>query len=420
MLQSKLFYKTSKEAPKDAESKSHIFLTRGGFIDQVSAGVYSFMPLGLRVIKKIEEIIRQEMASVGGQELLMPALIPKENWQKTDRWDTFDVLFKLKSANEKEYALGATHEEIISPLAKKNIFSYKDLPLSIFQIQTKFRNELRAKSGVLRTREFMMKDLYSFHASQEDLDSYYKKMIKAYVRVFKRCGIGKETHLALASGGSFSKYSHEFQTVTGAGEDLIYFCRKCKTVINKELKVEKCPDCQSSEFDEKKAVETGNIFKLGTKYSAPFELKFKDKDGLEKLVIMGCYGIGISRLMGAVVEINNDNKGIIWPKEISPFDIHLIQIESDARKIYKALQKKGLDVLYDDRSDISVGQKLAESDLIGISIRIIVSKRTLEKNSVEIKFRNNLKPELIKISRLFEKLELIKVIKDKNLRGIAS
>jgi prolyl-tRNA synthetase len=281
MLQSKLFYKTLREAPKEADSKSHALLVRGGFIDQVSAGVYSFMPLGLKVIRKIEKIVREEIESVGGQELLMPALIQKENWQTTGRWDTFDALFKLKGSNEKEYALGATHEEIVSPLVKKNLGSYKDLPISIFQIQTKFRNELRAKSGILRTREFIMKDLYSFHTTQEDLDLYYEKVTKAYVRIFKRAGVGKETYLTLASGGSFSKYSHEFQMLTDAGEDLIYICKKCKTAVNKELNAEKCPNCQSTEFEEKKAVEVGNIFKLGTKYSAPFELKFKDKNGSE-------------------------------------------------------------------------------------------------------------------------------------------
>lgn len=406
MLQSKLFYKTLKETPKEAESLSYALLIRGGFINQVSAGIYSFMPLGLRVIKKIENIVREEIESVGGQELLMPALTPKENWQKTGRWDTFDALFKLKGSNEKEYALAATHEEIVSPLAKKNIYSHKDLPISIFQIQTKFRNELRAKSGILRTREFIMKDLYSFHASQEDLDSYYEKVTKAYVRIFKRCGIGKETYLTLATGGSFSKYSHEFQMITEAGEDLIYICKKCKTAMNKELNTDKCPNCQAFEFEEKKAIEVGNIFKLGTKYSAPFELKFKDKDGLEKLVIMGCYGIGISRLMGAAVEINNDQRGIIWPKEISPFDIHLIQIENDkkvkseAKKIYESLREKDFDVLHDDRKDVSAGQKLAENDLIGISLRIIISKRTLEKNSIELKYRNKTKSEIIKIKDL--------------------
>lgn len=400
MLQSKFFYKTLREAPKDAESKSHAFLVRGGFIDQVSAGIYSFLPLGLRVVKKIEKIVREEMQGIGGQEILMPALTPKENWQKTGRWDAFDVLFKLKGPNEKEYALGATHEEIVSPLAKKYINSYKDLPLYLFQIQTKFRNELRAKSGILRTREFIMKDLYSFHASEEDLEKFYEKISKAYFNVFKRCGLKKETYKVLASGGSFSKYSHEFQTVTEAGEDLIYVCRKCQTAVNKEIFEGKCPNCKEMEFLERKAIEVGNIFKLGTKYSAPFDVKFKDKKGEEKTAIMGSYGIGISRLLGAIAEINNDDKGIIWPKEVSPFDIHLIQLDSNASKIYDVLQQKGLDVLYDDREDVSAGQKLAESDLMGISTRIIASKRTLEENSVEVKERNKSKPTLVKIKDL--------------------
>ncbi|OGZ26694.1 MAG: hypothetical protein A2365_04070 [Candidatus Nealsonbacteria bacterium RIFOXYB1_FULL_40_15] len=401
MLQSTLFYSSKKEAPKDSESVSHSLLTRAGYIDQISAGVYAFLPLGLKVLRKIEGIIREEIEKEGGQELLLPALTPKENWQKTGRWDAFDALFKLKGANGKEYALGATHEEIISPLAKKVIFSYKDLPLYLFQIQDKFRNELRAKSGILRTREFLMKDLYSFHSSQEDLDSYYKKQIKSYNRIFSRCGIKKKTYLTLASGGSFSKYSHEFQMETEAGEDTIYVCGKCGIAQNKEIKADKCPECQNSVFIEKKAVEVGNIFKLGDKYSLPFDLKFKDKDGKDKTVLMGCYGIGLGRLMGASVEINNDQKGIIWPEELSPFDIHLIQLNkgSEAKEIYSLLKKKGLDVLYDDR-DISAGQKLAEADLIGISKRIIVSEKTLEKKSVEVKERGRDRAILVKIKDL--------------------
>jgi len=410
MLQSKLFYKTLKEAPKDAESKSHSFLIRGGFIDQTSAGIYSFLPLGLKVIKRIEKIVREEITREGGQEILMPALTPKDNWKKTGRWETFDALFKLKGLNEKEYALGATHEEIVTPLAKKNINSYKDLPLAIFQIQTKFRNELRAKSGILRTREFIMKDLYSFHSSEEDLNGYYEKIAQAYFRIFEKCGIKRETFRVTASGGSFSKYSDEFQTITEAGEDLIYVCKKCKAAVNKEIYGNKCLSCGSLEMEGKKGIEVGNIFKLGTKYSAPFDLKFKNKDGQDKLVIMGCYGIGISRLMGAAVEINNDGKGIIWPEEISPFDIHLIQIENDikikkeAEKIYNDLQKNNLDILYDDRENISVGQKLAESDLVGISRRIVISKRTLEKKSVELKNRSEEKTGLVKIKDLLKKI----------------
>lgn len=429
MKQSKLFYKTSKparnasgiadaggEISSDTEAISHKLLVRAGFIDQLMAGVYTFLPLGFKVLKKIENIIRKNMTAspVSGQEMLMPALNPKENWQKTGRWDSLDVLFKLKDTGSREYALAPTHEEVISPLAKKIIFSYKDLPFSVFHIQDKFRNELRVKSGILRTREFLMKDLYSFHATQEDLDKYYDKVAKAYLNIFKECGIGKSTYQTLASGGSFSKYSDEFQTVNDFGEDIIYICKKCKLAINKEIKNEneKCPKCGGSEFEEKKAIEVGNIFKLGTKYSLPFDLKFRDKDGAEKSVLMGCYGIGLGRLMGTIVEINHDDKGIIWPESVAPFLVHLIGIENNkkveqaAGKLYANLQKEGVKVLYDDRQDKTAGEKFAEADLIGIPYRIVISERTLEKQSAELKKRNSKKSELIKINQILKRLKL--------------
>jgi len=402
MFQSKLFYKTEKKAPRDADAASHALLIRAGFIDQLAAGVYSFLPLGLLVLKKIEKIIREEIIEIGGQEILMPVLAPKENWEKTGRWKSFEELFKLKGQNNKEYALNPTHEEVISPLAKKIVLSYKNLPLYLFQIQTKFRNELRVKSGLLRTREFLMKDLYSFHSSEKDLDKYYEIVSKTYNRIFERCGVKALKVLAL--GGSFSKYSHEFQVETPAGEDFIFICKKCKTAFNKELGLKKCPECSHSSFDNKKAVEVGNIFKLGTKYSLPFDLKFKDKDHKEKPVIMGCYGIGLPRLMAAVVEVNNDDKGIVWPKEISPFDIHLISIDKnkEAEKLYDDLQNKGFNVLYDDREDVSAGEKFAESDLIGISTRFVISEKTLKNNSVEIKDRRKDKLCLTKFSHIFQ------------------
>ena len=420
MLQSKLFYKTTKEKSADIESVSHDLLVRAGFIDQLMAGVYTFLPLGIMVLKNIENIIRQNMISApaNGQEVLMPVLQPKENWQKTGRWETLDILFKIKGSGDKEYALGPTHEEVVSPLAKKNIFSYKDLPISLFQMQTKFRDELRAKSGILRTREFLMKDLYSFHATQEDLDKYYEKMLKVYFNIFKECGIGKTTYQTLASGGSFSKYSDEFQTITEAGEDVIYICKKCNIAINKEICPVKssqskenpvCPKCKSSKFEEKKAVEIGNTFKLGTKYSEPFSLKFRDKDGSEKPVIMGCFGIGLSRLMGAVVEINHDEKGIIWPKSLAPFLVHLVGVEDSgkvrvlAEKVYNDLRKEKIEVLYDDRQNKSAGEKFAEADLMGIPFRVVVSEKTLKTNSAEVKERSKNKAQLVKINRLCSK-----------------
>lgn len=412
MKQSKLFYKTIKERPAGAEAVSHDLLVRAGFVDQLMAGVYTFLPLGFKVLKKIENIVRKNMLEIGGQEMLMPALNPKENWQKTGRWDSLDILFKLKGAGDREYALAPTHEEVISPLAKKIIFSYKDLPLYVFHIQDKFRNELRAKSGILRTREFMMKDLYSFHATQEDLDKYYEKAAKSYLKIFKECGIGELTYRTLASGGSFSKYSDEFQTLTGAGEDIIYVCKKCSTAINKEIISENknCPKCKSSDYEEKKGIEVGNIFKMGTRYSDPFDLKFRDKDGKEKPVLMGCYGIGLGRLMGAIVEVNHDDKGIVWPKLVAPFSAHLIpvnppaggskKVASAAEKLYTSLLKNNIEVVYDDRKDKSAGEKFAEADLIGIPYRLVLSEKTLAKDSVEIKERGKEQVKLVKLSQV--------------------
>ena len=415
MLQSKLFYKTTREKSADVESISHDLLTRAGFVDQLMAGVYTFLPLGFRVLKNIEDIIRKNMEAEPalGQEILMPVLQPKENWMKTGRWNSLDILFKINGSGDKEYALAPTHEEVVAPLAKKIIFSYRDLPLYVFHIQNKFRDELRAKSGILRTREFMMKDLYSFHTDQADLDKYYDKLVKAYLNIFKEAGIGKVTYRTFASGGTFSKYSDEFQTITDAGEDIIYICEKCGLAINKEIKAENpvCPKCSSDRFEEKKAVEVGNIFKMGTKYSLPFDLKFKDKDGVEKPVIMGCYGIGLGRLIGAVVEVNHDDRGIIWPKNIAPFLAHLIQlgdnkkVEAMAGKIYQDLQKQGIQVLYDDRQDKSAGEKFSEADLIGIPYRIIVSEKTLAKNSVELKERNKNIAKLVKVKQLTKLLK---------------
>lgn len=421
MKQSKLFTKTFKRAPKEAQASSHKLLVRAGFIDQTMGGVYTFLPLGFKVLKKIENIIRMAMQEppINGQEILMPALNPKENWQKTGRWDNFNALFKLKGIDGKEYTLGPTHEEIVSPLAKKFILSYKDLPFAVFQIQNKFRNELRAKSGLLRTREFMMKDLYSFHAEEKDLDDYYQKVGSAYLKIFKACGIRNEnpknkiTYQTLASGGTFSKYSHEFQTVTESGEDIIYICDKCYIAVNADIKKEDvaCLNCGASHLRKAKAVEVGNIFKLGTKYSLPFYLNFRDRKGKENPVIMGCYGMGLGRLMGAIVEVNHDDKGIIWPKKVAPFLVHFIKIENNkkiekiAEKLYNNLQKAGFEVLYDDRIDKTAGEKLVDADLIGIPYRIVVSEKTLKQKAVEVKERSKNKFKLVKIASLLNFLK---------------
>jgi len=409
MFQSKLFSRTSREAAKEEKSANAVFLERAGFIDKLSSGIYSFLPLGFMVLKKIEGIIRQEMQGIGGQELLLPALHPKLFWQKTKRWDSMDDLYKLKEG-EKEFALGPTHEEIIVPLAKKFIKAENDLPLYLYQIQTKFRKEKRAKSGILRVKEFIMKDLYSFHSSQEDLDRYYEKVKRSYFKIFQKVGIKKQfLYLTYASGGSFSKYSHEFQALTPAGEDTIYICKKCGIAVNKEIKSKtpSCPNCGSKNFEVKKAVEIGNIFKLKTKFSEPFGLTFTNKQGEKKFVLMGCYGIGLGRLLGAVVELNNDSKGIIWPDSIAPFNAHILPLQSSnkaaaksienySKKLYSDLTKAGISVLYDDRKNKAAGEKFVDADLIGIPWRLVVSEKTLEKQMVELKERSSGRIKLLK------------------------
>lgn len=413
MRQSKLFTKIAKDLPKDETSFNAQILIRAGFIDKVGAGIYTFLPLGLIVLNKINQIIRQEINLIGGQEILMPGLTPKEVWEATGRWNALDVLFKLKGSDAREYALGATHEEIVTPLLGKHVFSYKELPQYVYQIQTKFRNEKRAKAGLLRGREFLMKDLYSFHATEEDLNEYYKLAQKAYFKIFERCGLLDITYLTFASGGTFSKYSHEFQTVTDAGEDIIYVCDKCQIAINQEIIKEQtsCPNCGNTDLVEKKAVEVGNIFKLKTKYSQSFNFCFKDNEGENKLVQMGCYGIGPSRVLGTIVETNHDEKGLIWPIEVAPFRVHLLKIgqmdDSSIKKvelIYKELIEEGIEVLYDDR-EISAGQKFVEADLIGCPYRVVVSEKTLNKEGVEVKKRNDDKMELVGFGSLIKTLK---------------
>jgi prolyl-tRNA synthetase len=408
MKQSQLFYKTLKEFPKDEEAISAKLLVRAGYIDKLMAGVYEFLPLGLRVLQKVEQIVREEMNAVGGQEILMPALQPKENWEKTGRWDSLDnILFKLKGAGEKDLALGPTHEEIVTPLAKKVIFSYKDLPKAVYQFQTKFRNEPRAKSGLLRGREFRMKDMYSFHANQEDLDKYYEKVEKAYEKIWQRLGLDKITVKTYASGGSFSKYSHEYQTICETGEDTIFVCEKCKIAVNKELinELDSCPECGNKKLIEKKAIEVGNIFKLGTKFSSAFDFKYIDEKNEKQEIIMGCFGLGPSRLMGTLAEVFNDAKGIIWPESVSPFKAHLINLKKDikdAEKLYGNLIKVGIDVLFDNRLEVSAGQKLSESDLIGITHRLVISEKTGDK--IEYKKRDSEEVKLMSEKEIISRL----------------
>ncbi len=413
MRQSQLFTKTRKEAPAEEVSKNAQLLIRAGFIHKEMAGVYSLLPLGLKVLKKIEQIIREEMDSIGGQEVSLAALQEKNNWEKTDRWsdETVDNWFKTKLKNDTELGLAFTHEEPLTALMTSFITSYKDLPCSAYQFQTKFRNELRSKSGIMRGREFVMKDLYSFSKTQEEHDAFYEQAKEAYNRIFTRVGISEKTYITFASGGSFSKYSHEFQTLTSAGEDEIYVDEKKKLAINKEVYTDEVlADLNIAKADVKieKAVEVGNIFSLGTKFSEPLNLSFAGEDGKSHSVIMGSYGIGLGRLMGTVVELCNDEQGILWPESIAPFHIHLVSLCREAEdvktcnEIYETLQKKGIEVLYDDR-EARAGEKFADSDLIGIPVRVVVSPKTLANKSVEYKKRGEAEATLLTIDELVSK-----------------
>ncbi|MDB5259576.1 MAG: putative prolyl-tRNA synthetase, prolyl-tRNA synthetase [Candidatus Taylorbacteria bacterium] len=393
MRQSQLFTKTRKEAPKDEVSKNAQLLIRAGFVHKEMAGVYSFLPLGLRVMNRISNIIREEMNLLGAQEVLLTVLQDKNIWVTAGKWDdkVVDNWFKTKLKNETEVGLGYSHEAELTNLLKDYVRSWRDLPLYIYQIQTKFRNESRAKSGIMRGREFLMKDMYSFSRTQEEHASFYEKAKAAYFNVYKRVGIGEQTYITSSSGGSFSKFSDEFQTVTDAGEDVIYVCEKCRQAINDEIfkEVSACPLCDNKDLMKKKAVEVGNIFNLGVNFSEPLDLSFADETSVKKSVIMGCYGIGIGRLMGTVVDVFADEKGIIWPKEIAPFDVHLTpifdkegKVKPAADALYADLVSKGISVLYDDR-DIRPGEKFADSDLIGIPLRVIMSEKTMAENILE-------------------------------------
>ena len=415
MKQSKLFTKTKKEAPKDEVSANAQLLIRAGFIFKEMAGVYTMLPLGLRVINKISNIIREEMDKTGGIEVQSTALQNQDIWKKTNRWsdEVVDSWFKTKLKNGTELSLAFTHEEPMSNMMTNFIASYKDLPVYAYDIRTVFRNEARAKSGIVRGREFFWKALYSFSKDEAQHNEYYEKAKIAYQNVFDRVGLGEKTFLTFASGGSFSKYSHEFQTISEAGEDTIYIDEEKKIAVNKEVYTDKVLQdlgLDKNKLVEKKAIEVGNIFCLGYKFSEPLNLKYKDEKGVYQFVFMGSYGIGISRLMGAVVETHNDENGIIWPESVAPFAIHLIvlslesKVRGQADEIYEDLEKKGVEVLYDDR-DASAGEKFADADLIGIPYRVVVSEKSLASGGVELKKRNE------KDSRIVKASDIIKLLK---------
>ncbi|MFA6251433.1 MAG: aminoacyl--tRNA ligase-related protein [Candidatus Paceibacterota bacterium] len=416
MKQSHLFTKTKKESPSDEVSLNAELLIKAGFINKEMAGVYSYLPLGLMVIKKIENIIREEMNAIGGTEMKTSIFQNKETWEKTGRWsdDVVDNWFKTKLKSGGEVGLSFTNEEAYSNILKQYINSYKDLPIYPYDFKDIFRNETRSKSGILRGREFYWKALYSFSKNEEEHNEFYERAKLAYKNIFNRAGIGHLTYMTFASGGTFAKFSHEFQTLTGAGEDTIYIDEDKNIAINKEVYTDEVIESLGLNKDslvEKKAIEVGNIFSLGTKFSEPFDLKYKNENGEEKLVTMGSYGIGLGRLMGTIVESLSDDKGIIWPESVAPFKVHLLLLGDDdktkkeADKLYEELLSKSIEVLYDDRTDVSAGEKFADSDLIGIPFRVVVSKRSLEDHGFEIKKRTEEKGKIVGSEELFNLLE---------------
>lgn len=411
MRQSKLFLKTSKTVSEDEPTVNGRLLEQAGYVDKLMAGVYSYLPLGLRVLGKISNIVREEMNEVGGQEVLMAMLHPKEVWETTGGWKNIDVLFKINSRTEREYALGQSEEEVVTPLVMSRIQSYKDLPLAVYQINWKFRDELRAKSGLLRGREFLMKDMYSFHTSQADFDRFYGEVKQAYFRVYQRAGlIAKATE---ASGGSFSqKISYEFMVLTDAGEDDILYCNSCDYCINAEITDMQpgasCPRSCGGELAQARASEVGNVFDLGQKYGKDFNLGYMDEAGATQYPIMGCYGIGVSRLMGVIAEKYADEKGLVWPESVAPFKVHLIALPGRegevvmpaAEKLYAELSGAGVEVLFDDRLDVSAGAKFADSDLIGIPHRLVVSAKTIAEGSAEYKKRTESEAKLVPLDQV--------------------
>lgn len=417
MLQSKLFTKTRREAPKDETSKNAKILIRAGFISKEMAGVYDFLPLGLKTLNKIIGIIREEMDAIGGEEIVLSALQEKEVWEASGRWDdeTLDVWFKTKFKNETETGLATTHEEPLTRLMKEHIRSHKDLPVLAYQFQTKFRNELRSKGGLLRTKEFLMKDLYSFCKNKEEHERVYESLKKAYIKIFERVGIGHCTYLTFASGGSFSQFSHEFQSITSSGEDMVFLDSKKRVAVNKEVMTDDVLNdlgLEKKKLTEEKAIEVGNIFSLGTKFSDALGLMYSDEEDNKKPVIMGSYGIGPARVLGTVVEVLGDEDKMTWPYAISPFNVHLIEIPGEgtsdvAQKLYEKFISSGMDVLYDDR-DIRAGEKFAEADLIGIPVRIIISEKSLASGGVEWIDRISGTEKVCSLDDAFDKTEKVR------------
>ena len=413
MRQSRLFLKTTKDAPADAESANARLLTQAGYVNQLAAGIYSYLPAGHRVLEKIKDIIREEMDAIGGQEVSMPMLTPKKVWEDTGRWETVDVLYRLEG-HGKEYALAATAEDVVTPLVKQFATSYKDFPVLLYQLNDKFRNEARAKSGLLRGREFSMKDLYSFHLSQESFMAFYEQSKEAYLNIYRRCGL--DAMVVKASGGDFTeKHSHEFQVATEAGEDHVYINKETKETLNREIMPESEWE-DTKKYNIVKTIEVGNIFPLESRFSDAVNFTVQDDAGQDTKVIMGSYGIGPSRVMGAIVEVHHDKKGIVWPKSVAPFHVHIVTLESKddgmqeridsvAEELHDELEKEGIEVLWDDRRMMSAGHKFADADLIGIPLRLVISERSLQNDEVEWKERASEETTMIAIENIKESVE---------------
>lgn len=417
MRQSQLFSKTQKEAPKDEVSLNARLLIRAGYVHKNMAGVYEFLPLGLRVMNNISQIVREEMNAIGGVEMKMTVLQDPACWEASDRWDdkNVDNWFKTELKTGGEIGIGMTHEEALARLLTQHVRSYRDLPLFPYQIQVKFRNELRAKSGLMRGREFLMKDLYSFTRTEEERAAFYEKCAGAYQKIFDRIGIGDWTFRTKASGGIFSKYSDEFQMLTDAGEDIIYLDKEKGLAVNKEIIADDSVFAENNldkeKLVEEKAVEVGNIFPLGTKYAEAVGLTYEDEEGNAQFPVMGSYGIGIGRLMGAVVEAFADEQGIVWPESVAPFSTHLICIGKDsavrqsAETLYTTLTDAGIPVLFDDREDLRPGERFAEADLIGIPYRLVISDKTHAEQKIELRSRQTREEELLTEAALLERLQ---------------
>ncbi len=410
MRVSKLFTKTTKNAPSDEVSKNAQLLIRAGFVYKEMAGAYAYLPLGLRVIEKIKTIVREEMDSVDSNELIMTTLQRKDVWEKTTRWsdDVVDVWFKTRLKDDTEVGLGWSHEEPIVEMLKGYIHSYRDLPVSLYQFQTKMRNELRAKSGIMRGREFVMKDMYSFHDSKDELEAYYNRTIEAYKRVYDRLGIGDDTYVTFASGGAFTKFSHEFQTICDAGEDVIYLHREKNIAINEEIVDEAVKELgvNKDELEIVKTAEVGNIFNFGTQKTDEMGLHYVDSNGDSQSLYIGSYGIGITRVMGVIAEKMSDEKGLIWPESVAPYKVYLVSIGDVAEQadaLYETLRGRGVEVLYDDR-DERPGAKFADAELMGIPYRVTVSSRLVADNTFEITNRSTNETNILTREELLDKL----------------